>query len=115
MIRAFVRPFALAICFTTLLAGVPASADTYTIYNLTTDSYLPVGIDDFGNVLIDTTSNCSVPSGSGIASSFSVRGNCYQSQIRFQLRLSPTTEHHVPFLRLQGSQRLNLCVTTAIK
>ena len=65
MIRAFVRPFALAICFTRLLAGVPASADTYTIYNLTTDSYLPVGIDDFGNVLIDTTSNCSVISGSG--------------------------------------------------
>jgi hypothetical protein len=65
MIRAFLRPFALAICFTTLLAGVPASGDTYTIYNLTTDSYLPVGIDDFGNVLIDTTSNCSVPSGSG--------------------------------------------------
>jgi hypothetical protein len=65
MIRAFVRPFALAIYFTTLLAGVPASANTYTIYNLTTDSYLPMGIDDFGNVLIDTTSNCSVLSGSG--------------------------------------------------
>jgi len=44
----------LAVCFATLLGGVPASANTYTIYNLTTDSYLPVGIDDFGNVLIDT-------------------------------------------------------------
>jgi hypothetical protein len=64
MIKAFSMPFALAVCFTILLVGVPASANTYTIYNLTTDSYSPVGIDDFGNVLIDTTSNCNNP-GSG--------------------------------------------------
>ncbi|WP_433972772.1 PEP-CTERM sorting domain-containing protein [Tunturiibacter lichenicola] len=63
MIKAFARPLALAVCFTILLVGHAAYANTYTTYSLTSDNSTAVGIDDFGNVLIDTNNNCSVGQG----------------------------------------------------
>jgi hypothetical protein len=85
----------------TLLAGVPASADTYTIYNLTTDSYLPLGIDNFATSCSIQLATVAFLAAVDIASSFLVKGTYCQGQIRFQLRLLPTTEHHALFSALR--------------
>jgi hypothetical protein len=58
MIRAFKLFSVWAVTFAAVFSCVPANADTFTIYPLTTDNYLPIGIDSAGNVLINTTHNC---------------------------------------------------------
>jgi hypothetical protein len=61
MIKAFKLFTAWAITFAALISCVPANGDTFTLYPLTTDSYIPIGIDSAGNVLINTTGDCNVP------------------------------------------------------
>jgi hypothetical protein len=62
MIKALIRFSVLAISLTPFLKCVQASADTYAIYSLSPTLYPPVatptGIDDFGNVLVETDYLC---------------------------------------------------------